>query len=307
MSEWLLIAFAGLCLPFLLALPLRWVAAMGRAGGWVAWHLDRRHRQVALSNLEKCLGATMDSESRFALAREHFRRLGENYASALRTSVMTWNQVALHVDVSGLTSARSVMDAHPNRSIVVAIGHFGNFELFTWAKQAFPGIQIATTYRSLRQSLATQMLLRLRRRSGCLFFERRTESAALRRALRTQRLAVGFLADQHDGRGIRLPFLGQDAGTSIAPAVFALRYGCPLITAFCFRVSFARWRLEMGDEIPTRNPDGGKRPIADITLDVNRSFERAIRRDPANWFWVHRRWKPGPSPSSCESQKVAIA
>jgi hypothetical protein len=27
-------------------------------------------------------------------------------------------------------------------------------------------------------------------------------------------------------------------------------------------------------------------------LDVNRAFEDAIRRDPANWFWVHKRWKP---------------
>ena len=26
-------------------------------------------------------------------------------------------------------------------------------------------------------------------------------------------------------------------------------------------------------------------------LDVNRAFEAAIRRDPANWFWVHNRWK----------------
>jgi lauroyl/myristoyl acyltransferase len=25
--------------------------------------------------------------------------------------------------------------------------------------------------------------------------------------------------------------------------------------------------------------------------DVNRAFEAAVRRDPANWFWVHRRWK----------------
>jgi KDO2-lipid IV(A) lauroyltransferase len=25
--------------------------------------------------------------------------------------------------------------------------------------------------------------------------------------------------------------------------------------------------------------------------EVNRSFEKAVRRDPANWFWVHRRWK----------------
>jgi lauroyl/myristoyl acyltransferase len=25
--------------------------------------------------------------------------------------------------------------------------------------------------------------------------------------------------------------------------------------------------------------------------DINRAFELAVRRDPANWFWVHNRWK----------------
>jgi lauroyl/myristoyl acyltransferase len=26
-------------------------------------------------------------------------------------------------------------------------------------------------------------------------------------------------------------------------------------------------------------------------VEVNAAYERAIRRDPANWFWPHRRWK----------------
>jgi lauroyl/myristoyl acyltransferase len=25
--------------------------------------------------------------------------------------------------------------------------------------------------------------------------------------------------------------------------------------------------------------------------EVNLALEAAVRRDPANWFWVHRRWK----------------
>jgi KDO2-lipid IV(A) lauroyltransferase len=32
-------------------------------------------------------------------------------------------------------------------------------------------------------------------------------------------------------------------------------------------------------------------------LDVNRAFEAAVRRDPANWFWVHNRWKPAKKPT----------
>jgi KDO2-lipid IV(A) lauroyltransferase len=73
--------------------------------------------------------------------------------------------------------------------------------------------------------------------------------------------------------------------------LFALRYNCALITGICYRVGLARWRIEAGGEIPTRE-NGAPRPTADIMRDVNRAFEAAVRRDPANWFWVHRRWKP---------------
>jgi KDO2-lipid IV(A) lauroyltransferase len=57
-------------------------------------------------------------------------------------------------------------------------------------------------------------------------------------------------------------------------------------------VGLAKWRIEAGDEIPTRI-DGVARSSADIMRDVNAAYEAAIRRDPANWFWVHNRWKPG--------------
>jgi KDO2-lipid IV(A) lauroyltransferase len=137
------------------------------------------------------------------------------------------------------------------------------------------------------------MLLKLRERSGCLFFERRRESKALRQALRSRRSVLGLLADQHDGRGVRVPFLGIDAGTSTAPGIFALRYDCTLLTGYCFRTGAAQWRLEMGDEIPTRTADGERRSLQAIASDMNLSFEKAVLRDPANWFWVHRRWKPG--------------
>src|SRR6185295_12414381 len=79
---------------------------------------------------------------------------------------------------------------------------------------------------------------------------------------------------------------------SAAPAVFALRYHSQLHTAICHRLGLARWRIEIGDETPTVVNDH-PRPVSEIMRDVNLAFETAVRRDPANWFWVHNRWKPG--------------
>ncbi|MCL4789501.1 MAG: hypothetical protein KJ070_22375, partial [Verrucomicrobia bacterium] len=74
-----------------------------------------------------------------------------------------------------------------------------------------------------------------------------------------------------------------------------------LYTAICYRIGLARWRIEVGDEIPTHKHDQ-PRTTKDIMGDVNRAFEIAVRRDPANWFWVHDRWKQShpaaPSPQS---------
>jgi lauroyl/myristoyl acyltransferase len=95
---------------------------------------------------------------------------------------------------------------------------------------------------------------------------------------------------------LRLPFLGHECSTSPAPAVFALRYHCALHVAVCFRTGLGRWRIENSAEIPTLAA-GRRRSVEDISRDLNLAFEAAVRRDPANWFWVHKRWKPPESPA----------
>src|SRR5439155_20087553 len=147
------------------------------------------------------------------------------------------------------------------------------------------------TYRGLRQPSLNQLLQSLRERSGCQFFERRFDAPALRAFMNQPGVLLGLLADQHAGtNGLRLPFMGHECSTSAAPAVFALRYQCALYTGFCYRIGPGRWRVEAGERIPTHE-EGGARPVEAIMRDVNNAFETAVRRDPANWFWVHNRWK----------------
>jgi KDO2-lipid IV(A) lauroyltransferase len=290
--ETLLFLAARALIALIQALPLRWVARLGRLGGGLAWALDGRHRRVAIENLTHAFGGEKSPAEIRALARENFRRIGENFACAACTAAMSADEVRGILNVSGGEKILRRLGPQPG-SCVVAIGHFGNFELYARANQGVPELQFATTYRALRQPALNRLLQQLRERSGCLYFERRTESAALKHVLTSRPVMIGFLADQHAGdRGLRLPFLGRDGSTTAAPAVFALRYGLPLFTAVCYRVGLARWRIEISDEIPTHE-SGQPRSVEVISLDVNRAFEAAVRRDPANWFWVHRRWKPG--------------
>jgi KDO2-lipid IV(A) lauroyltransferase len=269
-------------------LPLTWVARLGRAGGGLAYLLDARHRRVARKNLAAAFPGKSPAEIR-ALARENFRRIGENFACAVKTATLRIEDLRAHVT---FVAPPVLLEPGPNPpKIVVAIGHFGNFELYARFGQFAPAYRLATTYRGLRQPSLNRLLQSLRERSGCYFFERRFDAAALKKFMHEPGIILGLLSDQHAGQnGLRLPFLGRECSTSAAPALFALRYNCLLYTGICYRVGLAQWRIEAGAEIPVRE-NGHARSAEAIMLDVNAAFEQAVRRDPANWFWVHNRWK----------------
>lgn len=296
MADWLLYWLAAVTTRGLQALPLAVVARIGRVLGQIVYWLDFRHRSVARRNLELCFGGEKAPAEIGRLARENFRRIGESYCSAIKTAAMSDAELQFHCELIGIEKLQPAAGTAVGalRSRIVVIGHFGNFELYAQLGHQVPGLQPATTYRGLKHPRLERLMQSLRERSGCIFFERRTEGAALRAALRTRPLLLGLLADQHAGRGgLRLPFFGHDCSTSAAPAVLALRYRCLLHTGFCFRTGPGRWRIEVGDRIATW-ADGRPRRPAEIMLEVNRAFESAVRRDPANWFWVHNRWKLKP-------------
>lgn len=286
----LLYLFARVVIALLQSLPLPVVALLGRWGGALAWYLDKPHREVVLKNLQQCFPEKTSAETR-TIGRENFRRIGENYASAVKTASMPVERILEICEVKGLEKFPEFgVDGSP-RNCIVAIGHFGNFELNATLGRVVKGIKPATTYRGLRQPKLNSLLQGLREQSGCRFFERRTDAKALQAALNEGGLLLGLLSDQHAGKGgVITPFFGRPASTTGAPAVLSLRYQAALYTAVCYRVRLGHWRVEVGDEIETHK-NGSPRSPEEITVDINRAFEEAIRRDPANWFWVHKRWK----------------
>ncbi len=273
-------------------LPLGLVARIGRGIGRLVYLVDARHRRVAIKNLTAAFGDEMSEEAIRNLAKENFRRIGEGFASAIKTMSMTEEQVGKVLKMEGVDQFVDEMDVDSPQNRVFAIGHFGNFEIYARSSGLPKHARSAATYRALRQPSLNRLHAELRSKSGCLFFERRHDARKLKEAMNQGGLYLGLLCDQHAGdRGLRLPFFGRECSVSAAPVVFALRYHCPLHVVICHREGVGRWRIHFHDPIPTQI-DGKPRESEAIMRDVNVELEEAIRQDPANWFWVHNRWKP---------------
>lgn len=277
---------------FIGALPLVFVAWVGRNVGWIIYLVDAGHRKVALQNLTMCFGHEKSAAEIEAIARENFRRLGETYACTVKTYLMPWERLKHHIELVGMDRVIPREAGPQAQSRILALGHFGHFELCANFARFVPSFKLASTYRALKQPGLNRLIVELRNRSGCHFYERRTGGLALLAMMTRTGSMLGLLADQHGGpKGLRLPFLGHECSASPAPAIFALRYKCPLHVAICYRVGLAKWRIENSTEIVTV-VNGRRRSVEDVTRDITQAYEAAVRRDPANWFWVHKRWKP---------------
>lgn len=275
------------------AMPLLWVARLGRFGGGVVFWLDGRHRRVALHNLTLCFQAVKSPKEIRALAQENFRRIGETYCCAIKTAGMSELELRKIFEVSGIAPFDPAIVKRPEQNCLYATGHFGNFELFARISTFVPGYQCAATYRAFRQPSLDRILRALRTGtgSGCLMFERRTDADGLKKVMSEGGMLLILFSDQSvKDNGLELPFFGRPCSASRAPAVMAARYNCSLYVPICYRTAMGRWRIEVGEPIPT-HANGIRRSTEEITRDVNSALEIAVRRDPANWFWVHNRWK----------------
>src|SRR5882672_8033208 len=112
------------------ALPLPLVARIGRGTGALAYWADARHRRVAVRNLTMCFGNEKTESEIRALARENFRRIGENFACAVKTAAMSPDELRLRFEFVGAEMILPHETDHGPQSRIVAIGHFGNFELY---------------------------------------------------------------------------------------------------------------------------------------------------------------------------------
>lgn len=273
-------------------LPLKLVALIGRFFGFFFYYIDRRHRRVAVNNLLACLCNSHSEKEIFSIARENFCRIGEVYLSALKTASISNQDIGSFLSAKGAENLNFAKLADGSKpSFLFALGHFGNFELYAKTGVFVPNFELSTTYRGFRQPWLERLILSLREQSGVSFFDRRFEGKKLRAFMNRPNTITGLLVDQHAGRkGLKLPFFGLPCSVSPSPALFALRYNLRLHCCFCRRLGLGRWEIEVGPMIST-DIDGIPRPSLDILMDIYREFEFFILEDPANWFWVHDRWK----------------
>lgn len=182
------------------------------------------------------------------------------------------------------------------RPVLVLGGHFGNWEVGNVAFGAF-GFPVNGVARDLDNPYLHDWFLRIRRKSGGKLISKRGGGGEMTEVL-ARRGLLGLLCDQDAGdKGLSVPFFGREASTFKSIALLAMESRALVVVGYSVRLpddfANAHWvRYEIGcEEIIDPDECGG---VDEITRRYTAALERAIRRAPEQYFWVHRRWKSKP-------------
>ena len=285
-----LLARSLLALVWLLhLLPLGVQALLGRGLGVIMHSLARARRRVALRNVELCL-PELNPAQRKALVREHFQWLARSllergllwYASPQRLKSLIHIEGDVHL---AETSTRPVMWLVP---------HFLAVDVAGAATQLFQTRRVCNVYTAQSNPVLDRALKNGRGRFGLAdMFTRQQSALPLVRAIKK---GSAFFNPSDMDFGLRdaafVPFFGHAAATLLAPSRLArsLNMVVQPVVAEMLPAGLG-WRVRF-------LPAWTDWPSDDARFDaarMNQFIEQQIRLCPAQYLWVHKRFKTRPA------------
>jgi KDO2-lipid IV(A) lauroyltransferase len=269
-------------------LPLGLQAGLGRGFGRLLHLFGHARRKVAQRNVALAF-PELDASAQHALVREHFALLGR---SIVERGLLWHAPPARLRRLIRVEGEPGFAQGHPG-PVMWLVPHFLALEVAGAAVLLFQERAAFDVYSPQSNPVFDEALRHGRSRLGTPLLIRRSEGArAIVRAIREGR--VFFNAPDMDF-GLRdsafVPFFGQPASTLLAPARMARSLGMtvqPIVAEMLpggqgYVVRF----------LPPWKDWPGEDAVADAAR-MNDFIEAQVRHMPAQYFWVHKRFKTRP-------------
>jgi KDO2-lipid IV(A) lauroyltransferase len=256
-------------------------------------------RQVVLMNLKRSFPQKSDKEIE-VICDNYYRYLCDLILETLKTLRMTKGQTLSRCTFHHAAWLDKLYE--DKRSILIVMGHYGNWE---WAGPCFTlntPFQLVVIYRPLSNKYFERMMVGMRTRFG-------TQITPADKTLRDmvanrERItATAFIADQtaSSQNAYWTTFMNQDTRVFTGPDKLARKFNYPVVYMKVERVK--RGYYEVTPELLFLNPaDTAENAIIEA---FTQRLAKDIVDNPTTWLWSHKRWKhKKPEPVLISSEMI---
>jgi KDO2-lipid IV(A) lauroyltransferase len=255
---------------------------------FLARHVFRFKVSIARENLARCF-PQMSAAQINVLLSAYYRQLGQVAVEFIKTASMSAQQMRDHITAIGFETVRA--EASAGRSVILVAAHQCNWEWAFHGTVLQLDVPVDAAYKPLHGKQSDRELRKLRVRYGAnLIAAKRLVREVISRRRQVQVHAVALLADQmptsSQGRHW-VTFLGRETAFYPGPAEIARMTGYAAFFVAMRRERRGHYVLEIKQICAAQ--ERLDPPL--FTLRYAALIEAQIRASPADWTWIHRRWK----------------
>lgn len=244
-------------------------------------------KKVVITNLKNAFPEKTDAEIN-RIAGKFYHHLCDLFLETFKTLTISKKSMLKHCRFS--PEAKGLFDqlADDNQSIILAMGHQGNWE---WAGNSFSMVcrqQLYVIYHPLSNKYFNGLIYRMRTRFKTKLIAMRDTYKDMV-ANKAELNATAFIADQTPApnNAYWTTFLNQDTPVFQGTERIARKLNYPVVYAQVKKVK--RGHYEIFAEMLVANPAGTQ--DGEISELYTRRLEKDIIAQPETWLWSHRRWK----------------
>ncbi len=275
-------------------MPGAWVYGLAKGIANLGYHIARRHRRVALETLDIAFGNQKSAAEKDKIVRDCFTFLAKGVLELL--FLMDRPEILKErVSIVGEENLKACFDK--GRGVILVSAHFGNFPLLM-ARLSLAGYKVAGIMRPMRDEKVEKIFMEKRSRLGIKTIYSQPRNTCVNESIRTLRdnELLFIPIDQNFGTGgVFVEFFGKKAATAIGPVVLARRTGASILPCFIVREKDDTQKIIFEPALELEEGSSDEETVHINIQKLTNIIESYIRRYPAEWGWIHRRWKTKPA------------
>ena len=273
--------------------PKSFIYTMMKGLTLLVYHLDSKRRNLTIANVTMAFPEKTPEEI-VALAKKVYTELSITIAEIL---LMFTGQFNIDKAIKNQEKAKEKLQKIAQNSphgVIVMTAHFSNWELAAHflAKNDLPMLAIG---REGNNKLIDQNItIPFRNKYGNRATSKDNAMLSMAKTLKKGD-AVGLLIDQKSGshNSVKVDFFGFPAETTLSVAMLKLKFNPIVVPIFIARQSDGMYEMIINEPIDyvADEIEDKEKKLEAMTLKYNQAIENIIREYPAQWFWMHNRWR----------------
>lgn len=254
---------------------------------FIVYYVIGYRKKVVLQNLRNSFPDKSEKEIS-DLGRKFFRYFCDMSLEILKTLTISRESMLKHCRFDKSSVALIKKYNEEKKSIILVLGHLGNWE---WGGNAFSlqcKQQLYVIYHPLENSYFNKMVIGMRTRFGTKLIEMKNTFREMVK-MKNEISATAFIADQTPPpeNAYWTIFLNQDTPVFKGTEIIAKKLNYPIIYIGIKKVARGYYELfaETLCDNPATTADG------EISQLHTKKLESEILKNPETWLWSHRRWK----------------